>query len=132
MNETIEFDKSCKKTTVIIAGLLCALIALAFADRAELFPWLKFLVIFVGDLCACAVITLYFGMAAHAFFPKRERSRLIGFLVAGALGEILKLIFLLLPIVIYGGTTPLPQLLALITDIVLSVIFAVLSVRSAE
>lgn len=124
--QNIEFDGHCKKTTAVIAGLLCALIALAFADRTELFPALGFLVIFAGDLCACTVITLYCRMAVHAFFPERGEARLKAQFVADAAGEILKMIFLLLPAVVYGETASLPQILALTADIVLSRVFAVL------
>lgn len=124
--QNIEFDGRCKKTTAVIAGLLCALIALAFADRTELFPILGFLVIFAGDLCACVVITLYCGMFVRAFFPEQDKARFKAALVVGAAGEILKIIFLLLPAVVYGETASLPQILALIADIVLSRVFSVL------
>ncbi|MCH5204221.1 MAG: hypothetical protein J1F03_05690 [Oscillospiraceae bacterium] len=128
----IEFDGSSKKTTAVIAGLLCALIALAFADRAKLFLPIRFLVIFAGDLCACAVITLYCGMTVRAFSSERSGVRLIAYIIADMAGGVLKMIFLLLPIVIYGGTSPLPQLLALITDLILSKIITVRSLRSTR
>ena len=118
--KNIEFDARCKKTTAVIAGLLGLLIALAIADMAGLSPWLGFIVIFAGDLCACTVLTLYSGMAVYALFPENGKTRQAAFLAADALGEVLKLIFLLLPPVIYGQTIPLPHILALITDIVLS------------
>ncbi|MCH5324641.1 MAG: hypothetical protein J1E39_05435 [Eubacterium sp.] len=121
----MEFDASCKKTTAVIAGLLFLLAALWFADRAGLSPWLRFVVVFTGDLCACAIITLYCRMVTYALFPERGKARLIAFHIADTVGEVLKLVFLLLPIVIYGATNPLPQLLALITDIALSRYFYV-------
>ena len=118
--QNIEFDEECKKTTAVIAGLLCVLTALAFADRAVSYPLLRFLVIFAGDLSACAVITLYCGMAVRAFSPERGEARLKATLIADTTGAVLKLIFLLLPIVIYGCVMSMPQLLALIADAALS------------
>lgn len=118
----LEFDNVCKKSTAGIALLAAAmLLSRIAADAAE-----SVFAAFTGALAACGMLTLYFGMAAHALYKaasaETERSVMYKepiFLIADAAALTLKLIFVLTPFPADESLDPL-RLAVLLTDAALS------------
>lgn len=128
--KNITFDSECKKNTAVIFILLGVLIILAAADSGfgSGYSALRFLVILAGDLCACAVLTLYFHMARHALCKalspeSSDSARFKIFLITDVAALIMKTFFIIFPVMIRRSSIYLPQFTAFILDVIFSGIF---------
>lgn len=94
----LEFDGYCKKTAALIGIFAAVRILTSLCGEGLPFAARCFGAL-IGELSACAMITLYFAMAAHAFseaMPEKDPSRL--YALTGALSAALKLCFVIDPL----------------------------------
>lgn len=94
----LEFDKYCKRTAVLIGIFAAVRILTALCGEGLPFAARCFGAL-IGELSACAMITLYFDISAHtlsAAMPEKSPSRL--YALTGALSAASKFCFVIDPL----------------------------------
>ena len=130
--ENLEFDGYCKRTTALIGifaalRILTSLLGEGLPFAARCFGAL------VGELSACAMITLYFNMTAHAFseaMPEKGASRLYAF--TEAISAVLKFCFVIEPLFPYNENALFVKFTALALDAFLSRLYAIPNVQKSS
>lgn len=126
----LKYDGYCKKSSALIgvfaaARILTSLCGAGLPFAARCFGAL------IGELSACAMITLYFDMSAHALsaaLPEKKR-RL--YVLTGALSAAMKLYFILDPLAPCGENAMFVKFAALFLDAFLSRAYLAYSAYSA-
>lgn len=115
----LEFDVYCQKTAAVI-GIFAAVRILTSLCGAGLPFAARCFGALIGELSACAMITLYFDMSAHALSAAmlEKKSRLNALI--GTLSAALKLCFVLDPLTPCGENALFVKFAALFLDAFLS------------
>lgn len=116
----LEFDGYCKKTAALIGIFAAVRVLTALCGDGLPFAARCFGAL-IGELSACAMITLYFDMSAHALstaMPEKSPSRL--YALTGALSAAVKLCFVIDPLSPCNENALIVKFAALLLDVFLS------------